>query len=100
MCFPGAPGRGNRRLALVVKCQHTGSQFHATLAVGKRGVSRKIQAQLDAAGMKAAGPIELLRASEVMPFKAETKFPKIAKKWTPARAHLAPDFGLGEERLV
>src|SRR5687767_10739651 len=93
MCFPCAPGRGKRRLALMIKCQHPRAQFHPALAVGKCGAPGEVKAQLDATGMKTARPIEFLRAPEVMPFKAEAKFAEVAEKRAPARAHLAPGFG-------
>src|SRR5262245_31736037 len=58
--------------------------------VAPGGVPGQVQAQFDAARMKAARPVQRRLAFEIVPLEAEAQFAKTSKQRTPARADRVP----------
>jgi hypothetical protein len=91
--------RGDQRgLSLEIKGETLGHQSGGLRSVGQLGPAIEIEAKLEAAGVKSAGPVELLVDRKFVPFKAETQVPVAAKQRTPTRPDFFPGRRFGEQR--
>lgn len=84
---------GKPRAMLAVKSRAQRNETQLARAVTDTSVAGEIEADFDAAGMKALRPVHFVARGEVMPLEAETEFAIVAVQLTPACAHAFPGFG-------
>src|SRR5262245_21813513 len=78
------------RRPLKIEGERLRRKLNRLLRVGQPGSALKIQAQLQAAGMKTARPIELCIRREFVPLETESQFAITAKQRSPAVAYRLP----------
>src|SRR5450756_1043395 len=89
------PGIQRFILAVVKRRRSRGELGTAVFPLHKT-VAVEVQAQLDAAGMKAGAPVKFALRKKIMPLDAVTCALKTAVERLPALAHITPCPGLGE----
>src|SRR4030095_5524890 len=82
-----------------IKPRRPRPQFHAFIAGGHVSLASKVQADLDAPGVKAATPVHVAVRFQLMPLEAESVAPEAASQLTPFGADRRPDSILAQPGL-
>ena len=89
---------GQRLILAVIEPDRVWVKFHALAFARHKTVPSKIQAQLNAAWMKACAPVKFTLRKKIVPLDAVTRAVKTAEERLPALADIAPRVRLGERR--
>lgn len=100
VALAGLARGGEWRVAGEVEGQAAGLDEGFALAVMDPAGSGEVEAEFDASGMKAPGPIHVVIEAEVVPLDADAEVPEPAQERSPAGAHGLPGGGLAERTVI
>ena len=87
-------------IGLIIVNERARSDFDLFFAIADRRFAFEVEADFDAVWVERAGPIQVARGMEFVPFEAESELREVAEHLPPTGADSAPGRFFGEEPRI